>query len=761
MMELERHPIIAHGELYVEPITKRFHPVNKKYPREYEEAKNMLLSDLKQINDLISNNSTNMQELFSEEKIVCFRMEPKFEAKSYAPQSIVAISDNLDLVGGRKYKIDEDTSAKLYFVKTTNPGLSDLYNTLLYGKKDDVATWRNQICSLRKIDFLNPKEKILGFDDDWNEGSIEIVLHPIKIDIDSTIKSFYNNIGISPELTRIKVYEDGLIFISTKCTRTQLESLARFNVLRTVHPIGKIKVNPFRTAINNFDLPLVKDIGKVSKIKVGVFDGGANVSHPLLANYVSNIDVSAADANDEFIDHGTAVCGIILHGRLSGKSNKVLSTPCVSINSYRVLPVLDSNDIELYEVIDAIENIVPAERDIKLYNLSLGPVGAILDDSISRFTYALDRLTYDVQDDEINPLFSIAVGNDGDMPYPYNRIQAPSDMVNGLAVGAYTYTNDGSKERAFYSCVGEGREGAKIKPDILEFGGTAEHPFIVAANNAKYIAGDAGTSFASPLAVHKIGKLMARSQNISPHLGRTLLIHSAEYNESIPLYDQGFGFCSNSVEEMLTCTDNKVTILYSGTLLKAHTVKLPIFSPRINKVAGMVDIQWTITTIVDPCANDPDGYTSNCIEDTFVPNDMIFNFSKGNKSKNLNLTKPEDCEKARLLIEDGYMRSDGPVSHPAKLYWDEVDLRNKDLKWDTVINKTLRMRGSSLLNPFLTLHAICRNDFDDNKIKYFVAISINAPKYEGSLYNSILQNYRNLAPIEISNINRIMVPNKK
>ena len=29
MMEVERHPIIAHGELYVEPITKRFHPVNK------------------------------------------------------------------------------------------------------------------------------------------------------------------------------------------------------------------------------------------------------------------------------------------------------------------------------------------------------------------------------------------------------------------------------------------------------------------------------------------------------------------------------------------------------------------------------------------------------------------------------------------------------------------------------------------------------------------------------------------------------------
>ena len=134
---------------------------------------------------------------------------------------------------------------------------------------------------------------------------------------------------------------------------------------------------------------------------------------------------------------------------------------------------------------------------------------------------------------------------------------------------------------------------------------------------------------------------------------------------------------------------------------------------------------------------------------------------KGFSPKKLNLTKTEDCETAKELSEIGFMRSDWPVSHPAKRYWDEADLRNNDLKLDTVISKKLRMRGSSLLNPFLTLHAICRNDFDDNKVKYFVAISIKTPKYDGSLYNSILQNYRNLSPIEIRNVNRIMVSNTK
>ncbi len=161
----------------------------------------------------------------------------------------------------------------------------------------------------------------------------------------------------------------------------------------------------------------------------------------------------------------------------------------------------------------------------------MGPAGAIVDDSISRFTYVLDKLTYDVDSDETNPLFSIAVGNDGDFVYPLNRIQAPSDMVNGLAVGSYTYDTTAKKIRAPYSCIGEGREGGKIKPDILDFGGSFDHPFIVASNDTNQISGVAGTSFASPLAVHKIGSLMAQSQNISPHLGRALLIHTAEYDK--------------------------------------------------------------------------------------------------------------------------------------------------------------------------------------------------------------------------------------
>ena len=61
-----------------------------------------------------------------------------------------------------------------------------------------------------------------------------------------------------------------------------------------------------------------------------------------------------------------------------------------------------------------------------------------------------------------------------------------------------------------------------------------------------------------------------------------------------------------------------------------------------------------------------------------------------------------------------------------------------------------------LLNPFISLHAIGRDEYEHEKIKYFVVITLDVPKFDGSLYDQILQTYNNLVPIQIQNTNRIM-----
>ena len=91
----------------------------------------------------------------------------------------------------------------------------------------------------------------------------------------------------------------------------------------------------------------------------------------------------------------------------------------------------------------------------------------------------------------------------------------------------------------------------------------------------------------------------------------------------------------------------------------------------------------------------------------------------------------------------------------------EEELRKVDYKWDTVIRKQKRMMASSLLNPFITLHAIGRDEYEHEKIRYNVVVTVEAASYEGSLYDNILQKYNNLMPIQMQNINRIMTSVKK
>lgn len=758
MTKNEKHPIIANGQYYIEPLVKRNVGGSKTFPHEYEEARLRLCADINNIQNSIRNGD----EVFLEEKIVCVRLEPKFEAKSYKPNALVSDSD-MKFVGGRKYSIDSDDSskAKMYFLRTNDSNLAELKNRFETGEKDHIKAWKDQTCYIRDIDLLKPEEKTMGFSDLWEEGTVEVVIHPLGEDYEKAIDRFFNVINIKKSDAVIRTYDDGLTFVCMHMNRESVALAKNYNPLRSIKPISDDWQEQIRMNAIVAPAPKLPDTILKSDIKIGVFDGGVQKGTKILDPYVENYDMVKAKPTENSINHGTSVCGAVLYGTsLAGKTeNDTVDNPVVSVESFRVFPAVETGnyeaDFQMYTTIDIIENVVAKRHDIKLFNLSFGPRGAIIDDEINRFTYVCDRLTYGVNEGEINPLFCVAAGNDGNLDSPLNRVQSPSDMVNGLSVGAYTLSPLNDKYRAPYSCVGPGREGAKVKPDILEFGGSNDRPFI-AVKPGNQITGAAGTSLAAPVVAGKIGRLMAASNQIVPHMGRALLIHSAESNASESTAGNGFGFCLDGVEDILNCSDNKVTILYEGEIASSSTVKLPIFAPGIRESHGKVKIKWTICTVVNPNIKDPDSYTNNCIEDTFYPNEMKFSFRKDNEERKLNFLKDEDVVIARELLNEGYTRSDLPVSKPAKSFYSEADLRKFDFKWDTVIRKNVNMRCSSLLNPFISLHAIGRDEYEYEKIKYFVVITVEIPNYNGSLYDRILQTYTNLLPIKIQNVNRIM-----
>lgn len=753
-----KHPIIANGQLYIEPLIKRNGGGTPSFPHEYEEAKFRLCSDISKIQDSIRDS----EEVFLDEKIVCIRLEPKYEAKSYTPNSIVTES-GMKLVGGRKYSLDskDKLKAKMYFVRTNDSELAELKSKFETDKKDHVKKWKDQVCTIKSIDLLRPEEKALGFSDSWEKGTVEVVIHPLGDDYGKVVDKFFDVVKIKRSEAVVRTYEDGLTFVCMQMDKKSMALAQKYNPLRSIKPMRDDWQDQIRVSSMVAPAPKLPRTIMKSSIKIGVFDGGVQSGTTLLDPYVDNYDMVTAEPTEESLNHGANVCGAILYGTgLAGKTeNDTVDNPVVSIESFRVLPSVKTDNPEanyqMYTTIDIIEKVVTERSNIKVYNLSFGPRGAIIDDEINRFTYVCDLLTYGVSDGEINPLFCIAAGNDGTLESPCNRIQSPADMVNGLAVGAYTLSPLNDKYRAPYSCVGPGREGAKIKPDILEFGGTTDRPFI-STISGNLVMGTAGTSLAAPVVAGKIGRLMAASEQIVPHMGRTLLIHSAEAERLEETGKHCFGFCLDDIKDILNCSDNKVTILYEGDITSSATVKLPIFAPGISEIQGNVEIKWTICTVVNPNINDPDAYTNNCIEDTFYPNDMKFSFRNGKQEKKLNLLKDDDMSVARELLKQGYIKSELPVSKQAKKYFAEADLRNSDFKWDTITRKHVTMRCSSLMNPFISLHAIGRDEYEHEKIKYFVAMTIDVPKFNGSFYDHILQTYNNLTPIQIQNTNRLM-----
>lgn len=203
-----KHPIIANGEIYAEPVSKALGGGPKQMPRGYFEAKQRIINAL----DVLTQDIAEGEEVFLDERIICIRLEPKFEAKSYIPSALINAmsSGSSKIVGGRKYTVygdERELSAKLYFVRTTDSGINQLKATLQNGDRDNVEQWQQQIRSIHTINLLKPDEKIMGFADDWQAGTVEFVLHPLPSSTEDEISAFFIHSGINADNARIKTYD--------------------------------------------------------------------------------------------------------------------------------------------------------------------------------------------------------------------------------------------------------------------------------------------------------------------------------------------------------------------------------------------------------------------------------------------------------------------------------------------------------------------------------------------------------------------------
>jgi hypothetical protein len=488
--------------------------------------------------------------------------------------------------------------------------------------------------------------------------------------------------------------------------------------LRQLRPVawseGLRSASPFR--IN------MQDIAPLNpELRVAVFDGGVPKDcMPQRLVRRKKAPGSMGPAVPECQGHGVGVTSAVLYGSLT--HGQPLPQPFTAVDHYRVIDTETAHDPQghYFDVLNRIMNVL-RQDNYQFVNLSLGPDLPIEDDEVHVWTASLDEHFSDGR-----TLVTVAAGNTGENDWDAGnaRIQAPADGVNVLSVGAADCAED-KWTRAAYSSIGPGRSPGLVKPDVLAFGGSKKHPFwIPDSMQSGQTVPIQGTSFAAPLALRAAIAIRTHlGPVVEPLALKALLIHHSD-----PLaFEQrevGWGRVPTDFEQMITCPDGTVHVLYQGTLEPGKYLRARVPLPATG-LTGDVRLKATFCYATETDPQDPINYTRAGLEITFRPDKTKF-------TKKENQVSQQPASKTFFSVGD---------------YQTEDELRRDAHKWEPCLKATKTFRSSSLNDPTFDIHYNARragaNDLRAQSIPYALVLTIHAKKAK-DLYNKVMQRYRTI-----------------
>lgn len=552
----------------------------------------------------------------------------------------------------------------------------------------------------------------------------------------------------------------GLTFVPVLAPAATMDSIAQFNLLRALRPMPQFAPfpeEPFRVARVQPELSRASRAGERPQHTIAVFDGGVNENLSVFAPFVKTYDLTSERAGGDALRHGSMVTSALLYG--SVKPGETLPDPTANVDHYRVFPMpllkKGEPDHRLYDVLDKIKATV-AQHHYPLVVLAIGPNDS-LDEAAEpdRFTAELDALAFE---NEIT--FIAAVGNNGELDehLGFDRVQPPGDMVNGIGVGAITRSPRDPKKRwkrAPYSARGPGREGQRVQPLVVEFGGSDEEHFIGFDERGRLISA-MGTSFASPATGRALGGLQAALESVRhrPDIFRAFTVHHAErgHGHGKRYCDLGYGRVPANFSSTFECAPNEVTVLYEDTLPRGDSIALRFPFPTGLAPDTKLELTWTLAYVsaVDP--RDASDYTLSGIETIFRPD-----------SRKRTLTDPTtkqanavclDADRARVAsaLAAGWRVSEEPTAHSNWLLTKSEQRLRRDGKWETIVPGRVLMKAHQLFEPRLDLLHLRRENGRLVKgkaiepLRFAMLLTIRAQGGE-AIYDLVASQYRVLTPL--------------
>lgn len=254
--------------------------------------------------------------------------------------------------------------------------------------------------------------------------------------------------------------------------------------------------------------------------------------------------------------HGTAVSSIIVDGP---RLNPWLDDGCGRFR-VRHFGVAVGMQFSSFTITKLIKQIVTSNKDIKVWNISLGSNQEINDNFISAEAAILDKIQY-----ENDVIFVVAGTNRPNENV--KKIGSPADSINSMVVNAVTKKGLSTK----YA-----RKGLVLsffaKPDVSYYGGSEEQYIRVCEPLGE--ANVAGTSFAAPWIARKLSYLID-VLGLNREVAKALLIDAArgwEENptpERIALY--GHGTVPIKMDDIIRTKEDEIKFLVYDVSEKWNT----------------------------------------------------------------------------------------------------------------------------------------------------------------------------------------------
>ncbi len=404
------------------------------------------------------------------------------------------------------------------------------------------------------------------------QGNEETVLNETREICDIlSIDLFTNRVLLFPER----------IVCLIKATRAQLlqliESNSHIAELRKARETAGFWVNESNISQVEWVTELLSRlVFRETNVSVCILDTGVNNGHPLLSNSLSDAHCASYESSWGVSDdngHGTMMSGVSLYGDLEGalqSSSPVLLTH--KLCSVKILPSRGQNHPDLYGAITqqaiSIAEIQAAGRD-HIFCCAVTSRRIDHKGQATSWSAAIDSITSGQADGE-RRLFIVSAGNVGSVEewnnYPGSNlltsVEDPGQSWNALTVGAYTEKVTISDPNysghialaplkglsPYSTCSSLWDNKWPIKPEIVLEGGNirrapdgglyenfSDLSILTTSSDIQNSQFDTicATSAATAKAAWLAAKIKAQYPDIWPETVKGLMVHSAEWPESI------------------------------------------------------------------------------------------------------------------------------------------------------------------------------------------------------------------------------------